>query len=201
MAALSTDATAIQAQHAGLIETIARDVRAFEDPFVAVNVDAVRFPDGRVGTYARVRSGTGRGAVAIVRRQTRGQVEIALVRQHRYPIDAVTWELPRGTTTEDTLGGLRREIAEEIGAAVHRARRIGRLHPDTGLLTTEVDVYDVRVSTGAPRTHVEAETGLALHWVEMGQLSGMIAGGQVTCAMTLASLAVLRASGNEVLPW
>ena len=58
----------------------------------------------------------------------------------------------------------------------------------------------MRVPATAPAVHTEDETGLVLHWVTGGEHVGLIARGQVTCGMTLAALALLRATGHEELP-
>ena len=122
------------------IDRLKPDVRTFTDPYVSVSIDRVRFPNGAEGTYARVSPRTSHGAVAVVRRIYRGVAHFGLVRQYRYPIGEATWEFPRGVTNEDTLGGMRQEVAEEVGTHVERALRIGRIHPDTGLLSSAVDV-------------------------------------------------------------
>lgn len=181
------------------ITTLESAIRGFEDPFVSVEIDAVRFPDGHEGTHARVRSGLGRGAVAIVRSAQRGFARIAFVQQDRYAVGRTTLELPRGGTDEDTLAGVIREVSEELGIKGVSPVLLGTIHPDTGLLTTEIDVYLVNTEGAPPAKHREAATGLEAVWAEPGEIAGWIRNGGITCGITLASLALLNSSTHATL--
>lgn len=184
---------------AARITTLEPAIRGFEDPFVSVEIDSVRFPDGHEGTHARVRSGSGRGAVAIVRSAQRGFAQIAFVRQDRYAVGRTTLELPRGGTDEDTLAGVIREVSEELGIEGVSPVLLGTIHPDTGLLTTEIDVYLVNTKGTPPAEHREAATGLEAVWAEPGEITGWIRNGGITCGITLASLALLNSSTHATL--
>jgi ADP-ribose pyrophosphatase len=100
---------------------------AFENTRIRVFEDDVVQPDGSADSYTVIEEQ--RGAVAVIAVDDRDR--IAVVRQHRYPIDATTLEIPAG---EVTLGGdpiehARRELAEEPGILAGRLRVIGRFAP------------------------------------------------------------------------
>lgn len=100
---------------------------AFENSRIRVLDDEVVQPDGSVGPYTVIEERLGAVAVIAVDDNDR----IALVRQHRYPIDATTLELPAG---EVALGGdpieqARRELVEETGILAGRLGVIGRVAP------------------------------------------------------------------------
>ena len=100
---------------------------AFENSRIRVLEDDVLQPDGSVCPYTVIEERLGAVAVIAVDDDNR----IALVRQHRYPIDATTLEVPAG---EVALGGdpieqARRELAEETGILAGRLRVIGRFAP------------------------------------------------------------------------
>ena len=52
---------------------------------------------------------------------------VALVGQHRYPFDAMSWEIPEGGSPhgEDPLDGAKRELRAETGLEARVWRRIG----------------------------------------------------------------------------
>lgn len=89
--------------------------------------DEVVQPDGSAGSYTVIEERLGAVAVIAVDDYSR----IALIRQHRYPVDAMTLEVPAG---EVPLGGDpieqgRRELVEETGIMARRLRVIGRFAP------------------------------------------------------------------------
>ncbi len=55
---------------------------------------------------------------------------VLLVGQHRYALDAYSWEIPEGGVPagETALDGARRELREETGVVAARWREIGRFH-------------------------------------------------------------------------
>ncbi|MGX9105146.1 NUDIX domain-containing protein, partial [Escherichia coli] len=56
--------------------------------------------------------------------------DIWLVGQHRFPLDAYSWEIPEGGAplNEDPLVGARRELKEETGMEALTWREITRVH-------------------------------------------------------------------------
>lgn len=180
-------------------ETIAlgRSV-AFENDFVRLNVDDVRFPDGTEGDYTTVQSGTGFGGIVIARHVRRGVAYYALVEQFRYPARATTLEFPRGGTNDLGSAEALRELVEETGATVDSCHWIGELNPDTSILTSRVGVWLAIVLEDVD-VHREGETGLVSRWVTGGELRGLISKGRIRCGMTLAAYALLVSStGNQI---
>jgi ADP-ribose pyrophosphatase YjhB (NUDIX family) len=95
-----------------MIETVEERL-VYENAFVRVFDDRVRFPDGSPGTYFRTQWRAPFG-VAVVAVQEK---EVVLVRNHRYSERAWSVEIPQGfgnlgETPEDAA---RRELFEETG--------------------------------------------------------------------------------------
>ena len=86
---------------------------AYENPWIEVRHDEVDRPDGSPGIYGVVHFRN--AAVGVVAVDDEGR--ILFVGQHRYPLDAYSWEIPEGGAPidEDPLDGARRELAEETG--------------------------------------------------------------------------------------
>ncbi len=85
---------------------------SYENPWIRVHHDEVVGPDGLPGIYGVVHFRfRAVGVVAL------DEDRVLLVGQHRYPLDAHSWEIPAGGVPpdEDALSGAKRELAEDTG--------------------------------------------------------------------------------------
>ncbi len=87
--------------------------QVYDNPWISVVDHAVIHPDGSPGQYGVVRFK--HRAIGVLPVDDRGNVW--LVGQHRFPLDAYSWELPEGggRIEEDPLSAAKRELAEETG--------------------------------------------------------------------------------------
>lgn len=170
---------------------------AFSARFVTVEKHAVLFPSGKEGNYYPVTSGSGHGVVILVTTEIGGTEHILLVRQHRYPVDRVMWELPRGgSSTHLDAAEAARELVEETGVSVpaESLRPLGTpLCPDTGLLTTFVSAWHVHVheseTKGAGVTDTEV---LERAWFSTDEVIQVLSASGAADALSLAALAQYR---------
>lgn len=172
---------------------------AYSNPFMQVHFDDVVFPNGEHGRYSRVAAGTGLGVVAVPYANFRGLAYLGLVRQYRYPTGEFTLEFPRGGSDDLTIAEAARELVEETGLDYISAHRLGTIRPDTGLLDTTIAVWQTgHVLESLESLHREEETGATIRWYQLGELTGLVMNGKITCGITLASLALMQASGRMV---
>ncbi|MCU6479014.1 NUDIX hydrolase [Arthrobacter sp. A2-55] len=165
---------------------------AYENPFIRVDLDDVVFPNGARGSYSRVTLGTGLGVVAVPYANFRGIPYLGFVEQHRYPIDEVTLEFPRGGSDDLSLSEAARELVEETGLTYQSGHLLGFIRPDTGILTTKVAVWQTsHLLQSIESRHVEDETGCRLRWYSHGEVLGLIRNGRISCGITLAAFALL----------
>jgi 8-oxo-dGTP pyrophosphatase MutT (NUDIX family) len=184
----------------GVIERLDGET-VLENRFIRVDTDTVRFPNGALGNYSTVTSGTGLGVIAIPFVNFRGTPHLGLVRQYRYPAREFTLEFPRGGSADLSLDEAARELIEETGLDYRSGTLLGTLRPDTGILTTEVAVWKTVHGIEHVRPgHVEDETGAKVEWYSIGELTGMVGNGRITCGMTLAAIALLSAGGHMNCP-
>lgn len=181
------------------IETLDIREAVFQTPYVRVDNDAVRWPDGRLGDYAKVITGSGHGAVVVPIAIVRGMGYFGMVRQFRYPIGKATIEFPRGGVADDGLpesheAGATRELHEETGALHQGISRLGGIHADTGILDDDISVWLAIMAPGTVEAgHHEEGTGLRSIWISEGKLAGMVENGAITCGITLAAYALYHA--------
>jgi ADP-ribose pyrophosphatase len=129
----------------------------YQDDFISLLKDPVRFPDGRYGTYVRIASPPHRPDSVTVLPVLHG--DFVFVQHFRHPTRRFHWELPGGysepgATPEETA---RAELREELGAEAETLRPLGRLYADKGFVATGFHSFAAEItSTGA----VETENGI-----------------------------------------
>ena len=96
------------------------------EPWITVWHDEVTRPDGSPGIYGVVHFANLAAGVLALDDDDR----VLLVGQHRYTLDAYSWEIPEGGVPdgETPLDGARRELREETGVEAAEWRELGRLH-------------------------------------------------------------------------
>ena len=96
----------------------------YANPWIEVLHDDVVRPDGSPGVYGVVHfRNLAVGVVAVA-----DDGRILLVGQHRYTLDAYSWEIPEGGAAPDESpeAGARRELAEETGFEADTWRELCR---------------------------------------------------------------------------
>ena len=105
--------------------------KVFEDRWFKARADACQFPDGRIiDPYYVVELPNWANAVVVTPNN-----EIVLVKQYRYPVDAVTLELPGGVINdgEDPMLAALRETQEETGYSSNQIQLICKTAPNPAI--------------------------------------------------------------------
>ncbi len=117
--------------------------------YYRVEKDEVVTPGGKTGQYSVVR---GASFAVVVPIDKNG--DIWMVKQHRYPIDKITLELPSGGLDgENPLFAAKRELEEEASLISSNWERLGEFYEANGLAEAKAYVfiaYDVK-KTKNPR--------------------------------------------------
>ena len=142
-------------------------------------VDTVRLPSGATA----VREYLGHpGAVAVVAVSggTADDPELLLVRQYRYPVKEITWELPAGKLDpgESPRACVNRELEEETGFLGRRLRRLLSYWPTPAFANEIIHLYqatELVAGTFAPDADefiapVKIRLRRALRLVEQGRI-------------------------------
>jgi len=170
----------------------------FEDEYILVVRDAVRFPSGATGTYLRVfeRSGLDgpSGVVAVAVRSG----ELYLRRVFRHATRSWELECPRGFRTPGESGeaAVRRELAEELGIGITSLRRMGEVLPNSGLLASTVETWFVTLDAGDPDSRPEAHEAFGeIVRVPAPRVGELVASGELRDGISLSAISQAEAQG------
>ena len=170
----------------------------YEDDYIQVVRDLVRFPGGNVSAYIRIlerSAGSGpSGAVVVPLRNGR----VVMRRVFRHATRSWEVECPRGfrnagESVEDTM---RREVAEEIGVDISDAVRLGEVCANTGLFGGIAIAFLARLTDDAPAPSPESTEAFGdVFDYSPEELRTVIADGGIRDGFTLSALTLARARG------
>jgi 8-oxo-dGTP pyrophosphatase MutT (NUDIX family) len=158
---------------------------AYENQWLTVWHDEVTRPDGAPGIYGVVHfANLAVGVVAID-----ADDRVALVGQHRYTLDAYSWEIPEGGVPpdEDPRDGAARELREETGVVAAEWHELGRLHLSNSVSDEVAILYratGLTMGEAAP----DGTEDLAVRWILFDEAVAMTFDGRITDAMSVAAL-------------
>lgn len=159
---------------------------AYRNPWLTLYHDEVSRPDGSPGIYGVVHfENTAVGIVAVD-----DQDRVALVSQHRYTLDVLSWEIPEGGVPrdEDPIEGARRELREEVGVRAGRWTLLGMTHISNSV-TDEVAHLFLATDLEHGDQELEASEGdLAVRWVPFDEVHAMCRDGRITDALSIIAV-------------
>lgn len=160
----------------------------YEDEYLILVRDAVRFPSGRLGTYVRMVPTEVTPGVAVL--PMLGE-DIVLLRHFRHATRTWQLEIPRGfgSPGNDGPANARKELAEEIGAGADELLSLGPFHPNTGVSSETVELFFARIDQIGT---LEQDEGIThVRALPPAAVRDLIATGELTDSFTIA--AYLRA--------
>ena len=175
--------------------TVKEELR-YETPWIAVNHHDIIDPSGRNGIYGVVHFKN--LAIGIVPLDEEGNTWI--VGQHRYPVDAYSWEIPEGGGRRDIppLDSAKRELREETGIEAQRWTEILRMDLSNSASDEHAIIYLAQdLSFHAPQPDHDEE--LAQRKLPFAELYGMVMRGEVLDSLTVAAVMKVRLLMSEGL--
>jgi 8-oxo-dGTP pyrophosphatase MutT (NUDIX family) len=189
--AAMTDSDSELAERVGPWTRRSRHV-AYDNPWITLWHDEVARPDGSPGIYGVVHFANLAVGVVVLDDDDR----VLLVGQHRYTLDAYSWEIPEGGVPpgEPAIDGARRELREETGVEAGGWRDLARFHLSNSVSDEAGIVFAARaVSHGEAAP--EATEELAVRWLPFADALAMTMDGRITDAITILGLQRLALEG------
>jgi 8-oxo-dGTP pyrophosphatase MutT (NUDIX family) len=157
----------------------------YQNPWLEIYHDEVDRPDGGPGIYGVVHFQS--RAVGVVAVGDDGR--ILLVGQHRYTLDAYSWEIPEGGVGPDETmeQGARRELREETGYEADTWRYLFRFATSNSVTDERGEMY-LAAGLRAGEATPDATEDLALRWATLDEVLGEIERGQITDLMTISAI-------------
>ncbi|MEX2184752.1 MAG: NUDIX hydrolase [Chloroflexota bacterium] len=158
---------------------------AYDNPWITVWHDEVTRPDGSPGIYGVVHfANLAVGVVALD-----ADDRIVLVRQHRYTLDADSWEIPEGGVPagEEPEAGARRELREETGVEAATWHELVRVDLSNSISDERAVLYR---ATGLTHGAAEPEPTEALDvaWMPFDEALAMTLDGRITDALSVIAI-------------
>jgi ADP-ribose pyrophosphatase len=144
-----------------LIETFQKRKALVKGKAVHFRIDQVRLPNRKSATREYLDHP---GAVAVVPLLPGNK--IVLVRQFRYPVNEVTWELPAGKLAkgENPLSCVRRELQEETGYKGKHFKRLMSFWPTAAFANEVIHIYVAKDLKPGPNNPDDDEFIHAVVW-------------------------------------
>ncbi|MEX2180632.1 MAG: NUDIX hydrolase [Gemmatimonadaceae bacterium] len=163
--------------------------RVWQHRFLDAHVDRVRFPDGSVGEQVLIHH-PGAAAVVPVLSDPRGaDPQILMIKQYRYAVGGVLWEIPAGRLEPDEtpIDCARRELAEEVGCACEHLVPLTTLWTTPGFTNERIHLF---VATGLTQgaTAREADEFMEVVPLSLSRVLEMIRDGEITDAKTMVGI-------------
>lgn len=166
------------------IERISRRT-IYENPWVNLHVDKVRYPDGKVlEEYHSIEFP--RSAVGTVIENERD--EIVLVNLFRYPTGKFSWEVPGGVIEngETVIEAAKREALEETGFTTRDHELIYTYQPINGISNITFNITKCKAvsDTGTYDTNEITD----VKWFTREEIMDMIKSRELSAGLTLIAL-------------
>ena len=165
----------------------------YENAWITIWHDEVTRPDGDPGVYGVVHFANLAAGVLVLDDADR----VLLVGQHRYALDAYSWEIPEGGVPagESAFDGARRELLEETGVEATEWRELARVHLSNSV-SDELAVLFVAWGLSHGDATPDGTEQLSIRWLPFAEVLAMTLDGRITDAMTVVAverMALLRA--------
>jgi len=165
----------------------------YENRWMRVREDAIVRRDGTPGIYGVVE----KADFAVIAAIEDGMIH--LVEQYRYPVKGRYWELPQGSWEEapgtDPLDLARAELREETGLTAESMIHVGHLFECYGYSTQGFHIYLAQGLKPGEANREASEQDMVSRAFPIAAVLGMIAGGTIKDAATVATLGLLRLKG------
>ncbi len=165
-------------------EKFVKRLKFVEGRAVDFRIDSVRLPNEKEAIREYLDHP---GAVAVLPFLSPGK--IILVRQYRYPVGEITWEIPAGKLDkrENPLACVKRELAEETGYTAARVTKVLSFWPTAAFANEIIHIYEAR-NLKKGKANPDADEFLSARVWNLSDALGLIGKGKIKDSKTLIAL-------------
>lgn len=158
--------------------------RIYSGKAIGFSADEVLLPNGKTAVREYIEHP---GAVAVL--TFVDEKRIILVKQYRYPVREITYEIPAGKLDgkEKPLVCVKRELAEETGYAARRIQKLGSYWPTPAFGDEVIHIYaarDLRRGHKAPDEDEFIDTLI----LPFSRVLGMVRSGRIKDSKTIIAV-------------
>ncbi len=155
--------------------------RVYSGKTINVDLDTVRFPNGKNGELEMVRHPGASAIVPFLSDPAGDDPQLLLLKQYRYAAEGFIYEIPAGKLDagEDPRDCAERELREETGCIAKRMDRLTTIYTTPGFTDEKIHLFMASGLTEGQTAHEEHEfihfermpLSRALELIESGEIS------------------------------
>lgn len=161
--------------------------RVYSGKIVALDIDQVRFPDGKIGELEIIRHP---GASAVVPfLDAADDPQVLLIKQYRYAANGYVYEIPAGRIDagETPEHCARRELREETGYSAGNIRLLSTIYTTPGFIDEKIHLFVAEDLSGG-MIDQEPDEFMELHPIPLSRAVAMIRSGEIVDGKSIAGL-------------
>lgn len=170
-----------------LVELKLNSKQVFNGKLLNVHYDEAKLPSGEIGTREWIKHPGACAVIPVFKNE-----EIMLVRQFRYPMAQIFWEVPAGKIdkgeSQDRTAG--RELKEEAGLIANNLEYIGHFYPGIGYSDEIIHIY-VAWDLESVAQNLDQDEFLIKHKIAFKNAVDMVHSGEINDGKT--AICLLRA--------
>jgi ADP-ribose pyrophosphatase len=190
----TTQPSALAGAKSGVTPGRIDGARVWQHRFLDAHVDRVRFPDGSEGEQVLIKHPGAAAVVPVLSDPNGPDPVILLIKQYRYAIGGLLWEIPAGRLepNEEPIACAERELLEETGCSATHFEPLTSLWTTPGFTDEKIHLF---MATGLTQgeTKREADEFMEVVPLKLSQVLMMIREGEITDAKT--QVAILYMAG------
>lgn len=163
--------------------------RVYDGKTIDVDLDTVRFPNGKSGELEMVRHPGAAAIVPFLSDPKGDDPQVMLIRQYRYAADGFIYEIPAGKLDEgeDPRVCAERELLEETGCTARRVERLTTIYTTPGFTDERIHLFMADGLEQGESAHEEHEF-ISIEKMTLSRALELIEEGAITDAKTVCGL-------------
>jgi len=163
--------------------------RVYDGRVIRVDMDTVRFPNGKTGDLEMVRHQGASAVVPFLSDPAGEDPQVLLLRQYRYAADGYLYEIPAGKLDpgESPESCAARELLEETGCTASTIEKLTMIYTSPGFTDERIHLFAASGLTRGDTAHEEHEF-ISIESVALSKALAMIRSGEITDGKTIVGL-------------